>query len=360
MQLPSGVRSSNSSVGTAQHLAFQTGTGSSWFRVQPTSTIEKISIQRNAGVGAFCPVPAATSAPNSSKKTLPEKIFQVMQNLLPWRQHSGLEDKAVADSISIVSTHQGEGIGEKPSSEGRRLKRGFWRYSQMLKSQAVESSSSTNGEQFQVRMRGQVIAQFPTKQQAERMAHQLKQFFCQPLDSYRHESSVEPAFSHGQPAVKVGTRLFLKVDDKLANNLGKNRQLLAIKWANNLRVALGQGALTLTEAQERMHNLVETSSTIEGIASWYGPYFHGRVTATGETYNENELTAAHPSLPFDTYLKVRNLENGNSVIVRINDRGPYIPGRTLDLSRQAARSIKSEKAGIIPFEAIIMQPSSAR
>ncbi|HBY79249.1 MAG TPA: septal ring lytic transglycosylase RlpA family protein, partial [Cyanobacteria bacterium UBA11148] len=91
-----------------------------------------------------------------------------------------------------------------------------------------------------------------------------------------------------------------------------------------------------------------------------GPYFHGRMTATGETYNQHELTAAHPTLPFNTYLKVRNLENGHSVIVRINDRGPYVSGRSLDLSLQAARSINSEKMGIVPFEAIIMKPTVAR
>jgi rare lipoprotein A len=83
-----------------------------------------------------------------------------------------------------------------------------------------------------------------------------------------------------------------------------------------------------------MYNLVETPRTFKGRASWYGPTFHGRLTATGETYNQHELTAAHPSLPFDTYLKVRNLKNGNSVIVRINDRGPYVPDRALDLSRE--------------------------
>jgi rare lipoprotein A len=84
------------------------------------------------------------------------------------------------------------------------------------------------------------------------------------------------------------------------------------------------------------------------------------MTATGETYNQHEFTAAHPSLPFDTYLKVKNRENGDSVIVRINDRGPYISDRSLDLSREAARCLNSEKAGILRFEAVIMQPSSAQ
>lgn len=76
-----------------------------------------------------------------------------------------------------------------------------------------------------------------------------------------------------------------------------------------------------------------------GIASWYGPDFHGRPTANGETYNMNHLTAAHRTLPFNTMLRVENLDNGKSVVVRVNDRGPYIGNRIIDLSRAAAREI---------------------
>jgi len=71
-------------------------------------------------------------------------------------------------------------------------------------------------------------------------------------------------------------------------------------------------------------------------ASWYGPKFHGKITANGEVYDQMALTAAHKSLSFGTLLKVTNPKNGRSVIVRINDRGPYIEGRELDLSKGAA------------------------
>ncbi len=77
----------------------------------------------------------------------------------------------------------------------------------------------------------------------------------------------------------------------------------------------------------------------EGIASWYGPGFHGRRTANGERYNQNALTAAHKSLPFDTKVRVINLTNDKEVIVRINDRGPFVRGRIIDLSKKAARQI---------------------
>lgn len=82
-----------------------------------------------------------------------------------------------------------------------------------------------------------------------------------------------------------------------------------------------------------------------GVASWYGDPFHGRLTASGETYDMEAMTAAHRTLPFGTLLRVRNLDNGREAMVRINDRGPFVRGRDLDLSRRAAREIDMIPAG---------------
>ena len=76
-----------------------------------------------------------------------------------------------------------------------------------------------------------------------------------------------------------------------------------------------------------------------GMASWYGPGFQGRRTASGERFNTHALTAAHKTLPFGTRVRVVNQRNGRSVVVRINDRGPHVRGRMIDLSRAAARAI---------------------
>lgn len=81
-------------------------------------------------------------------------------------------------------------------------------------------------------------------------------------------------------------------------------------------------------------------------ASWYGPRFHGRKTASGETYDQMAFTAAHKSIRFGTLLKVTNPKSGKSVIVRINDRGPYIPGRHLDLSKAAAFELGTIYKGV--------------
>lgn len=86
----------------------------------------------------------------------------------------------------------------------------------------------------------------------------------------------------------------------------------------------------------------------EGHASWYGPGFHGRTTANGERYNQNAMTAAHKKLPFNTKVRVTNLNNNETVIVRINDRGPFIRGRIIDLSKKAAKEISMLGSGTAP------------
>jgi rare lipoprotein A len=82
-----------------------------------------------------------------------------------------------------------------------------------------------------------------------------------------------------------------------------------------------------------------------GVASWYGPTFYGKQTANGEIYDGNQLTAAHRTLPMPVNVRVTNLENGKSIVVRVNDRGPYARGRIIDLSRRAAELLDVVKSG---------------
>ncbi|WP_251834828.1 septal ring lytic transglycosylase RlpA family protein [Serpens gallinarum] len=88
--------------------------------------------------------------------------------------------------------------------------------------------------------------------------------------------------------------------------------------------------------------------TREGKASWYGKRFHGKKTASGEPFNQHALTAAHRSLPFGTLVRVTNLANKRSVVVRINDRGPYVGSRVIDVSRKAAEKLGMLDRGVAP------------
>jgi rare lipoprotein A len=97
----------------------------------------------------------------------------------------------------------------------------------------------------------------------------------------------------------------------------------------------------------------------QGIASWYGPDFHGGRTATGETYDMDAMTGAHPTLPLPTWVRVTNLENGRSVVVRLNDRGPFAKGRIIDLSRAAAEQLDMVRAGTARVEVVSLAGASA-
>ncbi len=88
----------------------------------------------------------------------------------------------------------------------------------------------------------------------------------------------------------------------------------------------------------------------KGEASWYGPGFNGKKTASGEIFDMNKLTAAHKKLAFGTKVRVTNLNNNKSVIVRINDRGPYKKGRIIDLSKKAAEKIGLVQSGVAPVK----------
>lgn len=134
----------------------------------------------------------------------------------------------------------------------------------------------------------------------------------------------------------------------------------ALKITNLLRRQMGS-SVALTEIPGRPKPPAPTIATapvryqISGEASWYGPGFHGNYTANGEVYNQHALTAAHKTLPFGTRVRVTNLYNGRSVVVRINDRGPFIPGRVIDLSQGAAQVIGVTSSGVAPVRMDILQ-----
>ena len=97
-----------------------------------------------------------------------------------------------------------------------------------------------------------------------------------------------------------------------------------------------------------------------GLASWYGEDFHGKLTSNREIYNMNDMTAAHKTLPFETRVIVTNLNNNKSVTVRINDRGPFIEGRDIDLSYAAAKVLEMIEPGIVPVTIEVLKNLSPR
>lgn len=121
---------------------------------------------------------------------------------------------------------------------------------------------------------------------------------------------------------------------------------------------LGMAMLLLFNSCRNQREVSRGELLESGEASWYGPGFHGNLTANGERYNQNSLTAAHRTLPFDTVVRVRNMDNDKYVDVRINDRGPYARGRIIDLSRRAAERIDMIDSGVAPVQLYIVSSAT--
>jgi rare lipoprotein A (peptidoglycan hydrolase) len=127
--------------------------------------------------------------------------------------------------------------------------------------------------------------------------------------------------------------------------------------SNNVRNKLDQDENVRDSYRKNRVNLAKVE-TYFGYASYYADEFHGRLTASGEVFDMNELTAAHRTLPFGTICRVTNLENKKSVMVRINDRGPFVENRILDLSRAAAKAIGAISSGVVQIKLeIISKPT---
>ncbi len=182
--------------------------------------------------------------------------------------------------------------------------------------------------------------------------------------------SITPTWDaqQGVYGIKVGDRPLLTLDrnTQFAGQVQTAEEEI-LQGINRLRQILGDAEPLKPEAIARLRPgaMPEPSASIgmgairqfftEGLASWYGPGFQGRRTANGEIFDPNAMTAAHKSLPFGTWVRVTNLDNGRSALVRINDRGPFIRGREIDLSAGAAQSLGTIQSGVAPVRLEIVR-----
>ncbi len=142
-------------------------------------------------------------------------------------------------------------------------------------------------------------------------------------------------------------------------SLGFVLLLTFVSCASNVRFhpSVSNGYKKTQEAQEptgkSSSDIAETGKSFTGEASYYADKFHGRQTASGETFNQYKLTCAHRTLPFGTLLEVTNLANNKKVTVVVNDRGPFAHGRVIDLSKSAAEKIDMIKTGVANVKCVI-------
>ena len=190
------------------------------------------------------------------------------------------------------------------------------------------------------------VAGITSQQRAEIVASKLNKILQSGIDP----SIIKPVKSGNYTYLQAGNEKIVTVDDVNAKAVGVSVHELAYTWANNTRLALGAKALrkdysdvtrgfTGKESRYLGHKMV-------GMASWYGGQFHGRRSSDGSRFNKEEYTAAHRIYPFGTLVKVTNLKNSKSCVVKITDRGPYAHGRIIDLSKKAAEDIGMLGSGV--------------
>ncbi|NEP58794.1 MAG: septal ring lytic transglycosylase RlpA family protein [Symploca sp. SIO2G7] len=213
---------------------------------------------------------------------------------------------------------------------------------------------------FQVLLRGTVVGNVSSGRGVEHVVQFLQALLG---DTPLNASEIMPILGSGQPVIHLSNDVLLNVvNQSMTNDVAAplsdmSHEWAVIVWSDRLRQAMGASPLDAGNMHTLLKGLHPSENRLNGLASWYGPYFHGRLTANGEIFDQNTLTAAHKTLPFNTLLQVRNVKNDRTVVVRINDRGPYTGKRSLDLSKAAAQCLGSERTGVIPYEAVIMEPS---
>jgi rare lipoprotein A len=194
------------------------------------------------------------------------------------------------------------------------------------------------------------------EEKAEDLADKLKTLV---QDEKFDATKLMPTKENDMPAVKLEGGAVIKfdapqmIDGATTGDTAVMDQ--SLKVVNAIRVALGVTALPPQVAKfNDVMNAQTAKASFSGHASWYGGKFHGRKTSDGSRYNQDGLTAAHRWLPFGTKLLVRNRKTGDSCVVEVNDRGPFVGGRVIDLSRGAARQLNMLSSGVAMVDVMVL------
>jgi rare lipoprotein A len=177
---------------------------------------------------------------------------------------------------------------------------------------------------------------------SKQAAHRL-QLFLRNNGSY---NDIQVVASETGLVLKLGESTIATVDAKTAGAMGVSVDYLAATWKQKLRQALGETPAYVTPIWVKKPIEQSGRYLAQGLASWYGPGFHGRLAADGSRFNQHSLTAAHKTLPFGTKLKVTNQRTGQSCVVKVTDRGPFVGHRVIDLSKGAAAAIGMLGSGV--------------
>lgn len=291
------------------------------------------------------PITATNATPTAATSTLQSPEVK-QPELLP---SVALDKLASQDSITTIHVYQ----------QGQQQAATLYIHSIPILTFLSTNPGNTSRQSFTALVVSTQPQQDPALR-AARLANRLNQLLSSNFDANSLTANWDAQNNsylikvNGERLVAINQQTILP--DTTGNLAEDTRQA-----ANRLRRLLGN-APPLLEVAGIPDPVVSTPTVIAqaqtkqiaGMASWYGPGFHGRLSASGERFNQNAMTAAHRTLPFGTRVRVTNVNNGRSVVVRINDRGPFIRGRVIDLSAAAARQLGMINSGVAPVRIDIL------
>ncbi|PZO40851.1 MAG: septal ring lytic transglycosylase RlpA family protein [Pseudanabaena frigida] len=270
-------------------------------------------------------------------------------------------EESAKSSLDNTAQNDGTNASKSKSEIKSEIKGEIKKNSESLKSSSLnviktEVNSSKNSAKSPNESADYLLTSPNPIERATATAAMINQLNRDGLDA----KTIVPIWKNGNYAIEFGDRATLKFDSQAIFPQTQQNQFQDIlESANLLRRLLG-GASPVTEVVNAPKSQVAANSAfspalnnrivgvMSGMASWYGPGFDGSYSASGEIFNANDMTAAHPSLPFGTLVRVVNMDNNQSVVVRINDRGPYAYGRVIDISTAAANVIGLISSGVAP------------
>lgn len=229
------------------------------------------------------------------------------------------------------------------------------------KSKAISSETAASTDGASSKISDGTVSMDPTAR-ASTIAARINQLHRDGVDANKISVSWKSEKIEQYTVKADGDEIVVINAQTFSPDTSKNLERDALQVTNRLRRLLGD-ASPMGQVEGKPRNAIVSTtlvpsgivlSSVQGMASWYGPGFDGNYTASGEVFNQNALTAAHPSLPMGTRVRVTNLDTGRMVLVRINDRGPYHGGRILDLSAGAARIIGVMDSGVAPIRLEVM------
>jgi rare lipoprotein A len=325
-------------------------------------SITVVTTQPKVGLAQAAPTPQSDSneqvkmgeqpATTSSSQVQDETIAKVQTYVT-----AGVQTATVyVRNIPVINFTMPQGSATDETKLGTQQKSPVIQKSKAL---SGETSESTDGASSKISDAS--VSMDPTAR-ASAIAARINQLHRNGVDAKKISVSWKSDKTEQYTVKADGDEIVVINAQTFSPDTSKNLERDALQVTNRLRRLLGD-ASPMSQVEGKPKNAIVSTtlmqsgtvlSSVQGMASWYGPGFDGNYTASGEVFNQNALTAAHPFLPMGTRVRVTNLDTGRMVLVRINDRGPYHGGRILDLSAGAARIIGVMDSGVAPIRLEVM------